>query len=145
MMMRRTRSRAGNAAIEFCLVFLLLFALLSGAFRLGYSMFIYESLSTAMAGAARFAARSDFDSPNHSFAARVKNVSVYGSPLGGGAALVPGLQTSDITVTWTTDDSGVPSSITVGIGTFSVNAIFQTFTWTGKPSATVRFAGRYIT
>jgi Flp pilus assembly protein TadG len=134
-------SRRGNAVVEFALSFGLLWMLLGGAFRLGYSALVYHSLVSAAAHAARYASRVDFDEPGHTFAAAVKNMAAYGSPSGGAAALAPGLTPSHVTVTWTQDAKGVPLAITVAIVGYSVNAVFQTFTWNGKPSVTVRYAG----
>jgi|SRR5215471_6466752 len=142
-MKRPGHSRAGWATIEFALVFLLLWALLSGCFRLGYSIYLYETLECAVAGAARYAARVDFDSPNHAFITGVKNIAVYGDPSGGTVALAPGLATSNINVHWTLDTKGVPATITVEVTGYSVNALFQSFTWSSKPSVTVRYAGSY--
>jgi Flp pilus assembly protein TadG len=135
--------RSGTAVIEFALVFGLLWLLLTGAFRLGYSIYIYESLVSAVAGAARYAAHVDFDVPNYTFAGPVKNMAVYGSPSGAGGALAPGLVPSNIVVTWTTDAKGVPLTLTVSVTNYTVNTLFQSFTWSGKPSVTVRFAGTY--
>jgi Flp pilus assembly protein TadG len=142
---RKTGRRAGSAAIEFALTFLLLWLLLAGVFRFGYSMFVYESLVSAVAGAGRYAARVDFDSPGHTFVAKVKNVAVYGNPAGGTNPLAPGLTPANVDVTWTVDAVGVPLTLTVSVVNYSVNAVFQTFTWSGKPSVTVRFAGAYTT
>ncbi len=142
---RKRGRRTGSAAIEFALTFLLLWALLAGVFRFGYSMFVYESLVSAVAGAARYAARVDFDSPGHTFIAKVKNVAVYGSPAGGTRPLAPGMTPANVNVTWTVDEVGVPVTLTVSVVDYSVNAVFQTFTWSGKPSVTVRFAGSYTT
>ena len=138
------RAAAGSAVIEFALSFMLLWLLLGGAFRLGYTMYMYESLVSAVAGAARYAARVDFDSPGHAFVDRVKNMATYGSPVTGPAPLVPGLTTDNVRVAWTTDASGYPMTMTVSIINYRVNAVFQTFLWNGKPSVTVRFAGRYL-
>ncbi len=137
------KRRRGNAVIEFALVFGLLWLLLAGTFRVGYSIYLYQSVLNAMAGAARYAARVDFDEPHHTFAAAVRNVAVYGSPAGGSVPLAPGLTTSNILVTWTVDAKGVPATISVSVGGYSVNAVFQSFTLSGKPSVTVRYAGSY--
>ena len=45
------KSTDGNAALELALTFMLLWMLLGGAFRLGYAMYVYESLVSAVAGA----------------------------------------------------------------------------------------------
>ncbi|MFB3828868.1 MAG: TadE/TadG family type IV pilus assembly protein [Bryobacteraceae bacterium] len=138
------RSRRGNAAIEFALVFGLLWLLLSGVFRLGYSMYLYHRLLGAVAEAARYASRVTFD-PGHTFVPAVRNMAVYGQPTTGTAPLAPGLAVQHIAVTWTTDASGMPLTITVAVSGYTADALFQTFTWDGKPSATVRFCGRWIT
>ena len=137
------RRRSGIAAVEFALTFGLLWLLLAGIFRLGYSIYLYQALEDALAGAARYAAHVDFDEPNHTFAAAVQNMAVYGSPSAGGAALVPGLAPSNISVTWATDAKGVPTTMTLAVTGYSVNAVFQTFSWSGKPRITVRYAGSY--
>ncbi len=136
---------AGSAVIEFALTFALLWMLLGGAFRFGYSMYVYESLVSAVAGAARYAARVDFDSPGHAFVGKVKNMAAYGSPAGGTTPLAPGLSVANVSVTWTADASGYPLTMTVAVVNYRINAVFQTFTWNAKPSITVRFAGRYLT
>src|SRR5205085_446077 len=104
-------------------VFGLLWLLLSGSFRLGYSIYIYESVLSAVAGAARYAARVDFDEPNHAFVTAVKNVAVYGNPAGGTVPLAPGLGPGNIAVTWAYDAKSVPVSITVSITGYAVNAV----------------------
>lgn len=141
----RLKAAAGSAVIEFALTFLLLWTLLAGAFRFGYSMYVYQSLVSAVAGAARYAARVDFDSPGHSFVTQIRNMAVFGAPLGGASPLAPGLTTANVNVTWTTDATGYPTGMTVSIVNYTLNAVFQTFTWNGKPSVTVHFAGRYKT
>jgi Flp pilus assembly protein TadG len=140
---RHPRSHAGNAVVEFALTFSLLWMLLGGCFKVGYSIYLYQSLLNAVAGAARYAARVDFDEPNHTFAASVKNMAAYGNPVGGGAPLAPGLAAGNISVTWTYDAKSVPATITVSVTRYSVNAVFESFTWSGKPSITVRYAGSY--
>lgn len=139
------RRRRGNAVLEFALSFTLLWTVFSGVFQFGYSMYVYNSLANAVAQGARFAARVDFDSPSYTFVSQVKNMVVYGSPAGGGSPLAPGLATSQVSVTWTTDGSGVPQTMTVGVSSYTLNAIFQNFTFTNKPRVTVQFLGRYLT
>lgn len=143
MTRRHPESRAGNAVVEFALTFSLLWMLLGGCFKVGYSIYLYQSLLNAVAGASRYAARVDFDEPNHNFIVAVKNMAAYGNPGGGGTPLAPGLDAGNISVTWTYDTKSVPDTITVGVTGYAVNAVFQSFTWSGKPSVTVRYAGSY--
>ena len=137
------KSRSGNAVIEFALAFGILWLILGGCFRVGYSTYLYQSLIGAVDGAARYAARVDFDEPSHTFVGAVKNMAAYGAPSGIGVPLAPGLAPSHISVAWTVDAKGVPQTITVSVTGYSVNAVFQSFTWTGKPKVTVRYAGSY--
>jgi Flp pilus assembly protein TadG len=139
---RQTRTR-GNTVIEFSLLFLLFWILVSGCFRVAYPAYVYSSLAGAVDGGARYAARVPFDAPTHTFVTKVANMAAYGSPNGSGAALAPGLTASNISVTWTTDTSGAPVTMRVAITGYSVNALFQTFTFSGKPAVTVRYAGTY--
>jgi hypothetical protein len=138
------KSTAGTATIELALSALLLFSLLSGAFRLGYSIYIYEALVSQVSAAARYASHVDFDT-GHSFVSTVQNIAVYGTPTAGTTPMVPGLTASNINVAWGTDSMGIPQTITVSVTNYSVNAVFQTFTFSGKPAVTVRFAGRNVT
>jgi len=48
------RRRAGNGAIEFALGFSVLFAVFSGVFQYGYSMWIYNALQTAVTDGAAY-------------------------------------------------------------------------------------------
>lgn len=144
-MERKARSRRGNAILEFALSFTLLWTVFSGVFQFGYSMYVYNSLATAVSEGARYAARVDLDSPGYTFVNQVKNMVVYGSPTGGGTPLAPGLSTGQVSVTWTADASGVPQTITVGISSYAVNAIFHNYTFTNKPRVTVLYLGSYKT
>ena len=53
----RRAAKSGSATVEFALSFLLLWAFMSGAFRVGYSIYVYQSLVSAVASAARYAAQ----------------------------------------------------------------------------------------
>ena len=139
----RGRRCRGNAVLEFSLGFLLFWGLLTGCFRIAYSAYIYAALVTAVDGAARYAARVPFDLPSHTFVSKVANMAAYGSPAGTGPALAPGLTPGKVSVTWTTDTAGAPLTITVAVAGYSVNTLFQTFTFSGKPSVTVRYSGTY--
>ena len=142
---RNRTSERGNAVLEFALSFAVLWALFSGVFQYGYSMYIYNNLAIAVANGANYAARVQFDDPDHTFATAVKNMVVYGSPAAGTTPMVAGLGTGNVAVSWTTDSEGVPQTITVGITGFTVNAVFKTFTFTNKPQVTVKWFGVYKT
>jgi len=135
----RRMSRRGSVALEFALSLSLLWLLLYNGFRFGYSIYAYESLLNAVAGAARYAARTDYDA---TFATRVSNMAVYGTPAGGGSPLAPQLDPRNVSVV-PTPATGVPLTITVSIINYPLKPGFQSLSWSGKPSVTVRYAGSY--
>lgn len=135
--------RRGSSIVEFAVAFSLLWTCLAGVFQFGHAMYVYNALTIAIDDGSQYAASVEFDSTTKTFVQKIKNAVVYGNPQGGTAALVPGLLTSHVSVTWTTDASGIPQTITTSIQGFSCRTVFRTFTWTGKPSATVRVMGRY--
>lgn len=143
MSARHTASRHGSVAVEFALSFAMLWAVFAGVFQFGYSMYVYNSLASAVADAAMFAARTDFDEPDHLFAARLKNFVVYGTPAGGDRPLAPGLKPEHVSITWTKDASGYPLTITISITGYSLDAIFSRYSFSGRPRTTVPFLGTY--
>ena len=143
MPQRSKAGQRGNAAIEFALSFACIWGIFTGVFEFGHSMYIYNNLATSVTDGARYAARVDFDDPAHTFITKVKNVVLYGSPTAGASTIVPGLTAANINVTWTTDSAGLPVTITVAVTGYTVNAIFGNFTFTNKPSVTMKYMGSY--
>jgi Flp pilus assembly protein TadG len=135
--------RRGTAMIEFALSFSLLWALFTGVFQFGYSMYVYNRLLAAVDQGARYASRVDFDSPNHTFVGKVQNMVVYGNPQGTGNKLLWLLNKSNVDVTWTADAAGLPKTITVSVKNFSVPVIFTTFNFNNKPRVTMKYTGLY--
>ena len=139
-----SRGERGNSMLEFAVGFALLFSLLSGVVQYGYSMYIYDLLESAVTSGAAYASRTTLDTRNTNFSTAVKNMVVYGNAEGTGAAVVPGLTTSEVAVTQT-PAAGFPDSITVNINSLNVNTVFRSFTFTGKPAVTMHFSGEYYT
>ena len=137
------KRRRGSALVEFAIGFSLLWACLAGIFQFSHAMYIYNALTISIQNGSHYAAFVKFDSPANTFVQKIRNEVVFGNPQGGTERLVPGLLTSHVSVTWTADSAGIPQTITTSIQGFSCYVVFQTFTWTGKPSATVRFMGRF--
>jgi Flp pilus assembly protein TadG len=131
--------------LEFALSFGVLWLFFSGVFQFGYSIYIYNGLTTAVSNGARYASRVDFDDPSHNFISHVQNMVVYGTPGGGGNALVPGLTPAHVSVTWTADGKGVPQTITVAVVNFTLDTVFKTYTFNNKPRTTMKFLGSYKT
>lgn len=145
-MTRRHDRERGNVLIEFALSGILLFVIFGGVFSFGYIEYLYNSLGSAVTGGASYAARVSYDATDvNGVKGLVKNVVVYGSPGGGGIALVPGLTTANVDVSWTLDGAGVPRTVTVKIVNFTVLGIFRNFILNDKPSCTMKYAGNFIT
>ena len=146
---RRSRER-GNALIEFALSFFLIFAVFSGIFQFAYSFYVYNTLVVAVREGARYASLKPYDSttttPTSGFRNAVRNMVVYGDPdpADGAQPIVPGIQTSNVTLTVTGGGAGTltaPTQMTVSITGFSVDAVFGTWNLNGKPNATFPYMG----
>lgn len=139
-----TRKRAGNAMLEFALGSSVLISLFAGTFQFGYAFYVYNNLTNAVSRGARYASLVPYDSasttPSNSFKTAVQNMVVYGSPAAGTTPVVPGLTTSNVNLT-VTFTNGIPASMTVDVSGYSINAVFQTFTLTNKPSITFIYQG----
>lgn len=139
------RAARGNAAVEFAFAFTVLWAILSGALEIGYSIYAYMTIAKTVTDGAIYASRAAFEEPGHAYAAAVRNMAVYGSPAGGQQQLAPALTTDNVTVSWIRDAAGVPRTVTVAISGYRINALFRTYMLAGRPSVTVSYMGVYRT
>jgi Flp pilus assembly protein TadG len=137
--------RKGSTLVEFAISFTVLWLLLGGVFTFGYTFYVYNRLQTAVAGAAQYAAVSDYDSSNSAaYTTAIQNLVLYGDITAGTTPIVPGLTASNVQVLVTTDSSTVPRDVVVAVNDYSINTLFQRITLTGKPRAVVLFTGRWI-
>lgn len=140
------RGRAGNAMLEFALGSGVLVAAFAGTFQFGYTFYRYNSLSAAINDGARYASLRTYDSnsstPSDAFQEAVQNIVVYGDPSGGNSPIAPGLATSNVKLTVTFTNS-VPSAMTVAITGYTIDALFTTYTLSGKPNVTYPYTGIY--
>lgn len=147
----RKKAESGSVMLEFALSALLLTSVFTGTFQFGYTLYVYNKLETAVAAGTRYASRRDLTSDTAavpaSFSNAVKNMTVYGSPSPGdnATALAPGLTTANVEVQADfTSGAGIrPSTVTVRIINYQVNAVFRTFSFNNKPSVTMPFDGSY--
>ena len=140
-MKSKHRRRRGNAALEFALTWAACSVMFTGIFQYGWSMFIYNQLQTSVANGATYAATANFSaSDTTAFTDAVKNIVVYGQTTTGTSPLVSGLTTSNVNVNLNLS-GGYPTDVTVSISSFSVNAVFGTQTFTGKPRVTMQYMG----
>ena len=140
---RLRRNQRGNALIEFALSFTVLFPLFYGTFQFGYAFFIYNELHTAVRAGARYASNriytSSTSTPTDSWSTAVKNVVVFGNPDGSGTGYIQNFTTSNVDVS-VAFVSGTPSTVTVRVSNFGLDAVFKTYTL-NKPSVTFPYTG----
>jgi Flp pilus assembly protein TadG len=146
----RLGSRRGNAMIEFALSAMVLVYSLSAVFQLGYSMYLYNELVGAARAGARYASLAKLSNTGNgsipsAYSTAVKNMVVYGntSPAAGDQPVIPGLATSNVGISMTWDGGNVPLTATVSISSYTIDAVFKTFTLTGKPFYQVPYMGHY--
>jgi Flp pilus assembly protein TadG len=138
------RNACGMAIVEFAMGSGVLLAAFFGTFEFGYSLLQYNRLETAVAEAARYASIVPYDSatatPSSAFSSAVKNMVLYGSPAAGTSPVLSGLTAQNVNLT-VTFANGVPSSMQISISSYTINALFGTFTLTGKPQVTYPYQG----
>jgi Flp pilus assembly protein TadG len=145
---RRNRKRQGGTAIlEFAIGSGILVAAFIGTFKFGYGLYIYDNLQTAVNNGAKYAALRPYEptdtTPEDCFKAAVRNMVAYGDPSGTTTTPVaPGLAPANVFLN-VTFANGVPSTMTVGIANYTINAAVATIALTNKPQVTYPFLGRY--
>ena len=154
--MRRRRtfgSRRGSAMVEFALCATLLITMFTGVFRFGYEMYVYNELVSGVREGARYASLTGITNSGSSCPAQaayttaVQNMVVYGTTTTGTQAIAPNLTTGQVTVTVACSGSGgaaaVPTSVTVSISSYAIDAVVASWTVTGKPAMTIPYFGKY--
>lgn len=131
--------------MEFTISFFLMWLLFSGVYGFGYAFWVYNRLLTAVVDAAALGAKLDYDiSDTAAYSTALQNMVLYGDTAAGTAVLVPGLTAAQVVVTVGRDSASIPRDVTVAIQGYSIDAIFRRVVLTGKPAATMRFAGRVV-
>jgi len=130
--------------IEFAIATGILIPGFVGTFQFGYTFHVYNNLNSAVRGGARYGSMQSYDSgtstPSTAFSTAVKNMVVYGNSAGTGNPVAPGLTTDKVEVL-AVMKGAIPSSITVKVTGYTIDALFRTFTFNGKPSTTFAYTG----
>ncbi|HUS05671.1 MAG TPA: TadE/TadG family type IV pilus assembly protein [Bryobacteraceae bacterium] len=134
--------------LEFALASLVIVPCFAGTFQFGYSFYVYNQLESAISNGARYAATRTYrclagTTDTDKIKTAIRNVVQFGNPDGSGNSQVPQLSNGNIAVTFNYSGTAIPTSITVAINTFTVDAVFKAFTFTGKPTVTFPYLGRY--
>jgi hypothetical protein len=143
--------------VEFALASSLLIPIFLGTFQYGYTFYVYNLLSSQMRSGSRFASMKAFKCKDAASIAnykqKVRNVVRYGNPSGTGSVIEPGLTDSEVSVS-IKDVSGVevtelnnttrtPNYVEVSTTSYTVDALFSTFTFSGKPIVRMPYLGEY--
>jgi len=136
------RSGQGSALLEFALAASILVPLFTGTIQFGYTL--YNNLQSEVRGGARYASMRSYDSatitPSHEFSGAVKNMVVFGNPEGTGQPVSRGLTPANVQIQ-PNMNGAAPESITVQIAAYTIDAVFTSFTFNGKPSTTFPYTG----
>lgn len=140
---RRRKSSGGNALIEFALAWSVLWMLFFGVYQFGYAFYVYNALQAAVANAAQLGSKMSYDTGTPStYTTALKNLVVYGDETAGTTTLVPNLTTSQVSVVVSPTD--YPTTVSVAINGYTIDAFFKKFALTYKPQATTGFFGKVI-
>lgn len=136
--------RRGSVILEFAVATMILVPLLAGTFQFGYTLYVYNNLDSAVRGGARYASLRSYDSAtgvaSAAFSSAVKNMVVFGNPEGTGLPVAPGLGAANVEVL-PNMNGAAPESMTVRIAGYTVDAVFTSFTFNGKPGVTFPYSG----
>ena len=143
---RRSKTQSGSALVEFALSCSVLLPLFAGTFQVGYALYNYNKLETAVRDGARYASLISYASrtstPPSSYSTAVKNMVVYGSSTGGTTPVVPNLTTSNVTLAVTMNND-VPNFVSVAVNNYPIFSIFRTVLLRGKPKVSFKYVGRF--
>jgi Flp pilus assembly protein TadG len=121
---------------------------LAGTFQFGYTFYVYNQLVTAIGNGGRYAAirtyrgatPQDIEKGNQA----IRNMVVFGDaqPAPDAAPAVANLTPDQVDVHWTMGSSGAPETVSVSIRNFTVNAVFKSFTFAGRPGVEFPYVGK---
>jgi Flp pilus assembly protein TadG len=145
----RRRGERGHAMLELAMCSAVLVSCLGGTFQFGYTFYVYNQLVTAVGNGGRYAAMRTYRAATAGDVEKAKrairNMVAYGDPQasGGSEPIVAGLTPEQVEVKWVSDPSGAPTAVDVSVVNFSLNAVFKTITFSGRPGVEFPFVGRY--
>ncbi len=145
--MRPRRNQRGHAMLELAVSAGVMISCLAGTFQFGYTFYVYNQLVTAIGNGGRYAAMRTYHGGSEADVERdrraIRNMVVYGDPEPGieAAPVLAKLTPEQVDVKWVMDDHGAPSAVNVAIHEYSVDAVFKTFTFSGRPGVEFPYIG----
>jgi Flp pilus assembly protein TadG len=139
------RRERGHAMIELAFSATVMVACLGGTFQFGYTFYVYNQLVTAVGNGGRYAATRTLRADEEKFGRAVRNMVVFGDaqPVADAKPAIAGLSPDKVDVKLVRDESGKVSAVDVSIREFAVDAVFKTFTFSGRPGVEFPYVGRY--
>jgi Flp pilus assembly protein TadG len=151
--MKRERGYAGrergHAMLELAISAGVMVSCLVGTFQFGYTFYTYNQLVTAVGNGARYAAQRTYRSGSTQDVERgnaaIRNMVAYGDaqPAPEATPIAPKLTPADVEVRWDRAGDGTPLHVTVAIKGYTMDAIFRSFTFDGRPSVQFPYVGKY--
>jgi hypothetical protein len=145
---RKTGER-GHAMLELAISASVMVTCLVGTFQFGYTFYVYNQLVTAVGNGGRYAAMRTYRGGSDQDVERgnraIRNMVVYGDPEPGpdAAPVAVKLAPEQVEVRWIMDEKGTPEAVNVSIRDYTVDAVFKTFTFTGRPAVEFPFVGPF--
>ena len=143
------RNRRGHAMIELAMSSTVLITCLAGTFQFGYTFYVYNQLVTAVGNGGRYAALRTYRAATaqdvEKGAQAIRNMVVYGDaqPAPGAQPIAANLTPANVDVHWITDGKTPPTAVNVSIRDYKIDAVFKTFTFSGRPGVEFPYLGRY--
>lgn len=122
---------------------------LAGTFQFGYTFYIYNQMVTAVGNGARYAAQRTYRAATRQDIEKgreaIRNMVVYGDskPGRGARPVIPHLSPEQVRVEWTPGPGGAPEFVSVSIIHYTVDAVFTTFDFDGRPAVEFPWVGEY--
>jgi Flp pilus assembly protein TadG len=132
--MKSARRERGSAMIEFAGALILLSAMFTGIFQIGYTFFTYSTLMNAVRTGARYASlkAASGSASDPQLAKSVANMVVFGEPqpVANARPVVRGLAGENVELIL------APSAATVSVRDFEIDALFTKIKLAGRPTVT---------
>jgi len=139
----------GHAMLELAVSAGVMVSCLVGTFQFGYTFYAYNQLVTAVGNGARYAAQRTYRAASEQDIERgnaaIRNMVVYGDaqPEPASAPVLPKLTPEQVNVHWELAGDGAPRSVNISIKGYTLDAIYRSFTFDGRPSVEFPYVGKY--
>ena len=145
----KRRNQRGHVMLELAVSAAVMASCLAGTFQFGYTFYVYNELVTALGNGARYAAQRTYRAASERDVERgdlaIRNMVVYGDsqPVADARPIAPNLKAENIDVKWLKSGDGAPLAVDVSLHGYTLDAIFKSITFEGRPTVEFPFVGKY--